>query len=138
MRTHRLLLAADAVLLAHVLFVAFVILGLACVLAGGAMGWRWVRNPWFRTAHLAGIGIVVLQSWFGMICPLTTWEMALRRQAGEAVYAGSFVAHWLERLLYFHAPAWVFAVVYTAFGVLVVLSWFWVRPRPFRRPVPSA
>jgi hypothetical protein len=126
-------IAADLLLVMHVLFVAFVLLGLLVILAGWPLGWKWVRNRWFRLAHLAGIGVVVLQSWLGMICPLTTWEMALRREAGDATYTGGFVAHWLGRLLYFEAPPWVFAAGYSAFGALVVLSWWWVRPHPFRR-----
>lgn len=127
------LLAADLLLFGHVLFVAFVVLGLALVLIGKLWGWAWVRNPWFRFAHLAAIGIVVLQSWVGLICPLTTWEMALRERAGDVVYAGSFISHWLESLLYFQAPAWVFAACYTGFGIVVIASWLWVRPRRFTR-----
>lgn len=130
MRTQTLyLLAADAMLALHVLFVAFVIFGLVLILAGGALKWSWVRNRAFRIAHLVAIGVVVLQSWFGMICPLTIIEMKLRARAGDATYAGSFIAHWLESLLYYQAPAWVFAVCYTAFGILVIASWFWVPPR---------
>ena len=125
--------AADAVLGLHFLFVCFVVFGLVAIFAGAALRWSWVRNPVFRAAHLAAIGIVVLQSWLGVICPLTTLEMALRRRAGDAVYPGDFIAHWVERLLYYRAPAWVFVVVYTAFGALVLASWFLVRPRPFTR-----
>lgn len=125
------LVAADLLLLVHALFVALVVFGLLLILAGRPLGWSWVRNPWLRAAHLAGIGIVVLQSWLGIVCPLTTWEMALRAKAGDAVYSGSFVAHWLEELLYYQAPPWVFTLAYTGFGALVVLSWIWVRPRPF-------
>ena len=76
--------------------------------------------------------LVTLQSWFGVICPLTTWEMALRRRAGDATYAGEFIAHWLEQILYYRAPPWVFVVCYTIFAALVVASWFWVRPRPLK------
>ena len=125
--------AADLLLLVHSLFVAFVVVALLLILAGKLLGWAWVRNPWFRLAHLAAIGVVVLQAWLGIICPLTTWEMALRARAGDAVYAGAFVAHWLESLLYYQAPPWVFTLAYTVFGALVVLCWFWVRPRPLRR-----
>ena len=130
-RTHLYLLAADAVLLAHVVFVAFVVLGLLMIYAGRMLSWAWVRNPWFRLAHLVAIGVVVLQSWFSVVCPLTTWEMALREAAGDRVYTGTFVSHWLQAILYYRAPGWVFAVVYTAFGGLVLASWFWVPPRPF-------
>ena len=122
------LLAADAVLLLHVLFVVFVVTGLVLILAGKLMSWAWVRNWWFRVIHLAAIGVVVLQSWLGVICPLTKLEMYLRGKAGDAMYAGSFVAHWLESILYYRAPTWVFAACYTAFAAIVVLSWVWVRP----------
>jgi hypothetical protein len=132
------LVAADLVLLVHALFVAFVVVGLVLILAGKPLGWSWVRNPWFRAAHLAAIAVVVLQAWLGIVCPLTTWEMALRAKGGDAVYAGAFVAHWLDALLYYQAPPWVFAVAYTLFGALVVLSWFRVRPRPFGRSETSA
>lgn len=127
------LLAADALLFTHVLFVAFVIFGLLFIFAGKLFSWPWVRNPWFRLAHLIAIGVVVLQSWLGIICPLTNWEMALREKAGDAVYAGTFVSHWLETILYYNAPAWVFILCYTAFGLLVLASWFWVRPYPFSK-----
>jgi len=126
-------LAADAILLLHVLFVLFVVLGLLFVFLGGLLSWDWARNPWFRLLHLLAIGVVVLQSWFGVICPLTVWEMKLRSYAGEAVYPGAFIAHWLERLLYYEAPVWVFAVYYSLFGGLVLLAWLLVRPHGFRR-----
>ena len=128
------LIAADLILLAHALFVAFVVFGLLLVFAGRLLSWSWVLNPWFRLAHLGAIGVVVLQSWLGAICPLTTWEMALRERAGQAVYAGTFISHWLERLLYYRAPEWVFTLSYTVFGLLVLAAWFSVRPRPFARP----
>lgn len=126
-------MAADAVLLLHVLFVLFVVVGLLLIFAGRFLSWSWVRNPWFRVIHLAAVALVVLQSWLGLVCPLTNWEMTLRSRAGDAVYGGSFIAHWLGELLYYQAPPWVFAVCYSLFGLLVVLSWFRVPPRPFGR-----
>ena len=128
-----LLLIADAILLLHVLFVVFVVIGLVLIFAGKLRCWSWIRNPWFRLAHLAAIGIVVVQSWVGAICPLTSLEMVLRSRAGDAAYSGSFISHWLGTVLYYQAPAWVFVVCYTAFGAVVVASWFWVRPRLLNR-----
>ena len=125
------LIAADAILFTHTLFVGFIVFGLVCIFVGKLRSWAWVRNPWFRYAHLAAIGVVVLQSWLGAICFLTTWEMALREKAGEAVYSGAFVAHWLESILYYRAPEWFFVVCYTVFGLLVAATWYWVRPRRF-------
>ncbi len=126
------LLMADIILLVHLLFVVFLVFGLVFIFIGKLFSWPWVRNPWFRWIHLVSMGIVVLQSWLSVICPLTIWEMSLRGKAGDSVYAGSFVSYWLDRLLYYQAPEWVFILIYTLFGSLVVFSWFWIRPRPFR------
>jgi hypothetical protein len=124
-------LVADALLVAHVLFVVFVVFGLIVVFAGNFLCWRWIRNPWFRVIHLLAISVVVLQSWFGVICPLTIWEMQLRSKSGQTSYDGSFITYWLNELLYYQAPPWVFVVCYTVFAGLVVSSWFLVRPRAF-------
>jgi len=128
---HRLL--ADLVLILHVSFVAFVTLGLLAILCGGVCRWKWIGNPWFRAAHLGAIGLVVIQSWLGIICPLTTLEMHCREKAGEQTYGGTFIAHWLHKVLFFHAPPWVFVVCYTLFGIAVIFSWLKFPPRPFRR-----
>jgi hypothetical protein len=126
-------IAADLVLALHFAFVAFVVLGLVLILAGGWRGWAWVRNPGFRLAHLAAIGVVVAQAWLGVLCPLTLLEVALRERAGVGSYPGSFIAYWLGRLLYVEAPPWAFTLAYTAFGLLVAAAWWRVRPRPLRR-----
>ena len=122
-------LLADGVLVTHIAYVGFVVIGLVLILLGGFRGWSWVRNRWFRYAHLAAIGLVVVQAWLGIVCPLTTLEMHLREKAGDATYQGTFIAHWLHRLLFFNAPPWVFTLCYTAFAFAVIASWSLVRPR---------
>lgn len=119
---------ADLVLVSHALFVGFVVIGFALILAGLAMGWAWVRRPVFRYAHLAAIGVVVIQAWFGIECPLTTLESALRARTGEAGYGTSFIQDWLYRLLFYQAENWVFTVLYTAFGAAVALVWWFAPP----------
>jgi hypothetical protein len=126
-------LLADLVLFAHVLVVAFVVFSLVFILLGKVLEWRWVRNPWFRSLHILGIVVVASQSWAGVVCPLTTLEMWLRAKGEGAVYTGSFIAYWLDQILYYDLPAWVFTSAYTSFGLLVLASWFWVKPRPFER-----
>ena len=120
---------ADAVLVGHAFFVAFVAGGFAAVTLGAILHWQWVRNFRFRIAHVAAIGTVVLQSWLGTICPLTTWEMQLREKGGGPTYQETFMAHWLHELLFYDAPDWVFYLCYTLFGGAVVGVWFLVPPR---------
>ncbi|UAW97965.1 DUF2784 domain-containing protein [Halopseudomonas nanhaiensis] len=124
---------ADLVLTVHVLVVAFVVLGLMMVVLGNMLGWRWVNSPLFRLAHLAVIAIVVAEAWLGIVCPLTTLERWLRVRAGIDGHDGGFIEYWLQRLLYYQAPDWVFTLVYTVFGSLVLASWWLFPPRWGRR-----
>ena len=120
---------ADAVLVLHVLVVVFVVGGLVAVLAGNKLGWRWVNRVWFRRAHVAAIAFVVVQSWLGQVCPLTTLESWLRVQGGSSGYEKSFIEHWLQAVLFHEAPAWAFVLAYTAFGCVVVFAWWRFPPR---------
>lgn len=122
---------ADAVLLTHAAIVAFVVLGAIAVWVGGPCGWGWVRGFRWRLAHLVLMGFIALQAWLGALCPLTVWEQALRRQAGQDAYAGSFIEHWLSRLIFFDAAWWIFVAAYTGFAALVLLAWFTVPPRRY-------
>lgn len=119
---------ADAVLILHSAIVAFIVIGLLLIMLGAILSWRWITNPWFRVAHLLGIGIVVAQAWLGRLCPLTILEAWLRQQAGGGSYQGSFVQYWLQRLLYYDFPLWTFTVAYSLFAVLVVVAWIRIPP----------
>jgi hypothetical protein len=131
-------LAADLVLIVHTSFIAFVIFGLVVVLVGWWLGWSWVRNAWFRAAHLLAIGYVIWEAWTGRACPLTEWENALRIKGGQEPYGqAGCIAHWLHRVIFFDAEPWVFTTCYTLFGLLV-LATFVLAPLRLRRRVPQA
>lgn len=119
------LLLADLVGLLHGLFVLFVVGGQILILIGWLSGWAWTRARLFRLAHMAAIGFVVLESWLGLACPLTVLEAGLRRSAADV----TFIGYWLDRLLYYQAPTWVFTTLYSLFGCLVVLTFFFYPPR---------
>lgn len=126
-------LLADIVLCLHLAFVAFVVLGLVAIVAGNLRGWRWVNSYWFRATHIAAICAVVMESWLDYVCPLTTIEMWLRAKAQTTTYAGSFIEHWFQTILFYSAPPWVFALAYTAFGVAVAAAWWYFPPVSGRR-----
>jgi len=129
---HPYQLLADVVLTLHVAVVAFVILGLVLVVIGNLRNWRWVNALWFRFAHLGAIAVVVGEAWLDITCPLTTLEMWLREKAHATTYSGSFIEHWLQRILYYEAPSWVFVLGYSLFGLLVVATWFCFPPNSTR------
>jgi len=126
---------ADAVLVLHFAFVLFVVLSLPLIGLGGWLGWRFVRNAWFRLTHLLCIGVVAAESLAGMPCPLTSWENALRFKAGGGTaYAGSFVQYWIHRLMFFEGSETVFSLVYLGFLTAVLACLWWVKPQWRWRP----
>ena len=124
---------ADSVLVLHFAIVTFVVGGLVLVVAGNLLRWRWVNGLCFRLAHLAAIGVVVAQAWLGKVCPLTILESWLRVQAGSGSYDNSFIEHWVQRILFYEAPFWVFTLIYTIFGLVVLALWWYFPPRHTKR-----
>ncbi len=122
---------ADAIVVFHASFVAFVVFGMVAIVLGLASRRGWARNFWFRTLHLAAIGVVTVLTLAGTMCPLTVLENHLRRRAGQQSYPGDFIGYWAHRLIFFDAEPWVFTLAYTLFG-LVVLGTFVFAPS--RRP----
>jgi hypothetical protein len=118
-------LLADGLLVVHFAIAAFIVGGLIVVWIGAALGWRWVRNPWFRYLHLAAILFVAAEALIGMACPLTVWEDAMR----GGVQPESFVGRWMRRLLFYQAPEWVFTAAYAAWAGASVLTLVLVPPR---------
>ena len=118
---------ADLVLLLHFGVVVFVAGALPVIVAGNRLGWHWVNAPWFRLLHLGAIACVAVQGWLGIECPLTTLEVRLRAESGGPPMAQGFIAHWVQRLMFYTAPNWVFNLVYTGYGLLVAALW-WVFP----------
>jgi hypothetical protein len=101
---------ADAVVVVHLAFIAFVAIG-------GLLAWRWPKLLW---AHVPAVvwsaGIVTI----GYSCPLTTLEDELRSRAGEHVYPGGFVARYLDNVVY---PDRFKAVARVVVGLLVIIGW---------------
>ena len=116
---------ADVILVVHFLIAAFIVLGLAAVWLGAALGWAWVRNPWFRWLHLGAIGFVAAEALLGIACPLTVWEDVLR----GGMRSETFVGRWLRELLFYQAPAWVFTTAYLGWTALTVLTLRLIPPR---------
>ncbi|MES2009886.1 MAG: DUF2784 domain-containing protein [Pseudomonadota bacterium] len=81
---------ADAVVLFHLAFIVFVMLG-------GLLVLRWPRMAWL---HLPAAAWGVVVEWSGWICPLTPLENALRQHAGQPAYGGDFVQHYVLALIY--------------------------------------
>jgi hypothetical protein len=121
---------ADAVVIFHAAYVAFVVVGCAAILVGAARKWEWVRGMKFRVAHLIAIALVLVEAMVGVVCPLTVLENALRATAGQARYPGDFVGYWAHRLIFYDAPPWMFTALYAGLTILIAAGFWLVPPRP--------
>ena len=130
-------LAADLIVVFHLGYVGFVVLGFAAIWLGVLLRWGWVRRPAFRVPHLVFTLIVPIEALNDFECPLTTWERNLRHAAGQHPDELSFVARLVRDLLFYEAPPWVFTTCYVVFGLLVLATFFLVpiRRRPAAVPV---
>jgi H+/Cl- antiporter ClcA len=130
-------LVVDAVVVVHLAYVAFVVVGLLAILLGLLCRWLWVRNVWFRSLHLLAILVVAAEAVCGITCPLTTWEQRLRLLAGDTSHQGDFIATWVHRLMFFDLQPWVFTVCYVLFGLIVLATFLLAPPRWSRNPTAS-
>ena len=122
-------LLADLMVLAHLAYVAFVVLGQLAICAGAVSGGEWIRNARFRIAHLAAIVLVAGESLLGVVCPLTVWENRLRTLAGQEAPNRSFVSRWVHAVMFYDWPEYVFTIVYVPFAAAVALTFWFVPPR---------
>ena len=123
---------ADIILIVHFIFVGFILSGFVLIWAGFLFRWRWIRNRAFRIFHLCAMVVVSAESVLGITCPLTEWEHQLRLSSGNG-YGGSFVQHWVHKILFYSAPEWVFTVIYVLFIITILLTWFFIRPLPRKK-----
>jgi hypothetical protein len=122
-------LLADLVVVIHIAYVAYIIVGVILILAGLTCKWSWVRNPWFRLTHFAAILIVVLELIFKTTCPLTVLEFKFRSLAGQPMTEATFI----ERLMYYILSGWLPGSwtnsIYVVVGVVVALTFVLAPPR---------
>ncbi|MEE8254837.1 MAG: DUF2784 domain-containing protein [Nitrosomonadaceae bacterium] len=118
------MLLANAILIIHFLFVLFVVGSLPVIWIGAWLRLNFVRNIWFRIAHLFAILFVVGESLLGMVCPLTTWEDELR----QLETSDSFIQRWLHDILFYDVPEGMLTIVYVLFALLVLATFILIPP----------
>ncbi len=117
-------LAADGVLILHLAFILFALLGALLAL-------RWL---WVLALQLPALAWAVHVMASGSICPLTPLENRLRALAGERGFEGGFVEHYLLATIY---PEGLTRGVQIGLGVGVLLvnvavyAWIWRRQLGF-------
>ncbi len=126
-------LLADLIVTVHLLVVLFMVLGFLGICVGWPLGWSWIRNPWFRSAHLAIMAYIVFNAWRGELCFLTHWEADVRAAAGQSsLVEASFVGRLMHELTFVEMAQETLDRIYMVLGGLFLVQCLWIRPRPFR------
>ncbi len=112
----------------HLAYATFVVVGFVLILAGALLKWRWIRNPVFRWVHLGCIAVVAVEAVVGLICPLTLLENWLLVGSGQAGYDRTFIGQLIYDLLYYDFPTWVFTIVYVSLAILTALTLVLIPP----------
>ncbi len=118
------LVAAQAILAVHLLIAGFIVAGLILIPLGARLNWGFVRIPWLRGMHVAGMAVVALQKVAGRACFLTVWEERLEAIAATVPHATPALQAFGERVLYWNLPLAFFAWLYVLVFILVVGLWF--------------
>jgi len=114
-------IAADFVILIHVVWIAFVILGFPIFL--------YLNWPRWRIFHLASLIAMVIMQLTHTICPLTHLEAYLKSKGTSAqVYPGQFTIETIENLIYVEDLTLEKITYATIMFFMVVLLSFWLRP----------
>jgi len=119
---------AFAVLGVHVAVIAFNAGGLIVIPLGAWRGWPFVRVFWWRALHLALLVLVAVQALFGRACFLTLWQAALEQDAGAPASRAPLIARWIDSVIFWNLPIWVFAALYGVVLVYALALWRWVPP----------
>ena len=123
-------LLADLIVVFHFCYVLFTVGGELLILLGALFRWSWIRQRTFRIVHLFSVLLVAGEALIGILCPLTEWEYNLRERAGQTVEREiSFIARLLRAVIFYDFPWWVFLLLYTGFGLLVLITFFIIPPR---------
>jgi hypothetical protein len=117
----------QAVLAIHLVVIAFNIFGLVAIPLGAWRGWAWVRVRWWRALHLASLAVVAAQAALGRACFLTLWQSGLAGTSEQPL-----IMRWVNSVIYWPLPMWVFTAAYMAIFAYVLALWVWVRPRGSR------
>lgn len=122
------LFLADVIAIIHLGYVVFVILGFILIVLGIIFKWKWIRNLWFRIAHLLAIVGVALEALMGINCPLTILEFRLRYASDLSDKKISFVGNIIDSILFYNAPMWLFTIIYSSFAVVAVITFIMAPP----------
>ena len=118
------MILSEIVLLLHFSIFLFMILSFILIPYGYYQNWEWVKNIYFRSIHLILMGIILIETILGFMCPLTILENFLR--ADKKI--DNIFSKIIHQIMYWDFTNYQFIILYLLSLSYIIFLWFSFRP----------
>ena len=118
------MILSEIVLLLHFSIFLFMILSFILIPYGYFKKWEWVKNIYFRSIHLILMGIILIETILGFMCPLTILENFLR--ADKKI--DNIFSKIIHQIMYWDLTNYQFIILYLLSLSYIIFLWLYFRP----------
>ena len=119
---------AGFVLYFHLIIILFIIFGFIVIPLGAKLKWQFIHGFWWRLTHLVSMVVVAIQAVLGKACFLTYIQSDFLQSAGKKGYTVPFIQTYIDRLIYYNFPIWIFSIFYVILFFYTIYLWFVYPP----------
>ncbi|MDK2124207.1 DUF2784 family protein [Parachitinimonas caeni] len=116
---------SDLVQSLHALLLMFAAILPPVAWVGATLQWRGVRHFGLRVLHIGVTGFITIETLMGLLWPITAWERYLL----AAILPGGMISRWADTLFGLQLSAWEFALAYTGWLFVSIVTWVLVPPQ---------
>ena len=115
---------SEIVLLFHFCIFLFMILSFFLIPLGYYKKWKWVKNKYYRLIHLVLMGIILIETILGFMCPLTMLENFLRNN----IEINNKITQIIHQIMYWDLSTYQFIILYLLSLLYLIFLWFFFKP----------
>ena len=114
----------EIVLFFHFFIFLFITFSFFLIPFGYFQKWEWVKNKYYRLIHLVLMGIILIETILGFMCPLTILENFLRNN----IEVDNNLTQIIHQIMYWNLPNYQFIILYILSFSYLIFLWFFFKP----------
>ena len=114
----------EIVLFFHFFIFLFITVSFFLIPFGYFQKWEWVKNKYYRLTHLVLMGIILIETILGFMCPLTILENFLRNN----IEVDNNLTQIIHQIMYWNLPNYQFIILYILSFSYLIFLWFFFKP----------
>ena len=115
---------SEIVLFFHFIVFLFITVSFFLIPFGYFQKWKWVKNKYYRLTHLVLMGIILIETILGFMCPLTILENFLRNN----IEVDNNLTQIIHQIMYWNLPNYQFIILYILSFSYLIFLWFFFKP----------